>query len=538
MDIFTSIFAGLGLFFIGIRLIGTNLKQLAGRQMRMLITRAVSGKGTVALFGLAAGAIMQSMNAVIYILVALVTTGTIENKRAFPVIRWANIGTSMLIIVAALNMHLLVLVLIGITGITYYLNLDQSSRYRHAVGALLGIGLLFLGIDFIKTGSSILKDAAWLKVFIGFSAHYSVASFAVGVGVAMLAQSSSTITVVAMAMASSGLLIFDSGAMIVLGAGLGSALSAWTLAGRLTGSARQLILYQFSLKAPGVLIMVLLFLADWASGMHFIQTALQHAGLSPSAQLAAVYVLLQIASYLSTLLTHQHVKDLIERHAPPSDEETLGRPRYLYDEALAEPESALLLVDKEQQRLLSSLPDYLGSLREDVIKTGPAVEVRHPAESNILRLCDQFLTELADRNHNREVLKRTIVLRDRNELLGSLQESLVELITVANSNPHAGEVRTLINNLVESLHMMLETLADVAKLPDADDLDMLRMLTHDRSELMDSIRRRMQGGEIVVAPEVQQSVFSATALFERCTWLLRRYVLLLDAPNPPEPING
>jgi phosphate:Na+ symporter len=538
MEIFASIFSGLGLFFIGIRLIGTNLKQLAGRRMRMLITRAVSGKGTVALFGLAAGAIMQSVNAVTYVLVALVTAGTIEIKRAFPVIRWANIGTSMLVIVAALNMHLLVLVLIGVTGVTYYLNLDQSSRYRHAVGALLGIGLLFLGIDFIKAASSILKGADWFKVFIGYSAQYPIVSFIAGVGVAMLAQSSTTITVVAMAMAASGLLIFESGAMIVLGAGLGSALSAWTLAGRLTGSARQLILYQIALKGLGVIVMLLLFLADWASGMGYIPAAMHQAGLSPSAQLAAVYVLLQIASDLSMRLAHHPVERLIERHAPPSDEETLGRPRYLYDEALAEPESALLLVDKEQQRLLTSLPDYLASLREDVSETSPAAEVLHPAERNILRQCDQFLTDLADRNNSREVLERTIVLRDRNELLGSLQESLIELITVANSNSHAGEVRTLINNLVESLHMMLETLADVAKQPDADDLDMLRMLTHDRSELMDSIRRRMQGGEIAVAAEVQQSVFSATALFERCTWLLRRYVLLLDAPIRQEAVSA
>jgi phosphate:Na+ symporter len=39
------------------------------------------------------------------------------------------------------------------------------------------------------------------------------------------------------------------------------------------------------------------------------------------------------------------------------------------------------------------------------------------------------------------------------------------------------------------------------------------MLTHDRSELMDAIRRRMQGGGI--AGEIQQAVFSATGLFER-----------------------
>lgn len=527
MDIFASIFAGLGLFFIGIRLIGNNLKQLAGRRMRLLITKAVSGRGSVAVFGLAAGAIMQSVNAVTFVLIALVTARAIDNKRAFPVINWANIGTSLLVIIAAVNMHLLVLVLIGMTGMTYYFNLDQSARYRHVVGALLGIGLLFLGIDFIKTGSSILKGATWLKDFMTLSGHYPVLSFVIGVVVALLAQSSSTITVVAMAMASAGLLLFDSGAMIVLGAGLGSALSAWTLAGRLAGSGRQLIYYQIVLKGLGVLVMLLLFLTNWISGLDAMASAMHQLGFMPATQLATVYVFMQISSDLSMRLLHRPVITLIERHAPPSDEETLGRPHYLQDEALAESESALLLVDLEQQRLLASLPNYLDSLREDAVEAGPTAQIRFAAESNIVRQCDQFLTELADRNHSRAVLERTIVLRDRNELLASLQESLVELCQVTNGDSRAKEVRTLINNLIESLHMMLETLAEVAQSPDAEDLEMLRILTHDRSELMDSIRRRMQGSDAAVA--VQQSTFSATTLFERCVWLLRRYVLLLDA---------
>jgi hypothetical protein len=40
------------------------------------------------------------------------------------------------------------------------------------------------------------------------------------------------------------------------------------------------------------------------------------------------------------------------------------------------------------------------------------------------------------------------------------------------------------------------------------------------------------------APEVQKSVFSATALFERCVWLLRRYVLLLDGSKRQAAANG
>lgn len=130
-----------------------------------------------------------------------------------------------------------------------------------------------------------------------------------------------------------------------------------------------------------------------------------------------------------------------------------------------------------------------------------------------------------------------MVLRDRNRLLASLQDSLVELHQAAQAAGGAAAdgapVALLLDQLVQSLHLMLETLADTASrpLPDAEDLALLRSLTHDRSELMDGIRRRLQGSELEAG--LRQAVFSATTVFERCVWLARRYVLLLDAPAGP-----
>lgn len=526
MDVFSNLFAGIGLFFIGIRLIGNHLKQLASRRMRLFITRAISGKGSLALFGLASGAIMQSVNAVTYVLAALATAGAIETRRAFPIVSWANIGTSMLVIVAAINMHMLILVLIGITGITFYLQLDQSARYRHAIGALLGIGLLFLGIDFIKSGSAILKNALWLKDHLAVSANYPILAFTLGAIVALVAQSSSTITVIAMAMAAAGLLVFEAGAMVVLGAGLGSAMSAWTLAGRMEGSSRQLVLYQIVLRSLGVALLGVVFAIDGLVGRQWIFPLLSGTGLSPSAQLAAVYVVLQIASDLAMRAAQGPIIGWIEKSAPPSDGEVLGRPHYLCDDAMVESESALLLVEKEQQRLLAALPLYLAPLRSEADQSGPSVSVRYAAESSVLHQCGQFLTEVADRNHSRLVLEQTIVLRDRNDLLGSLQETLAEMGNVAAGLSHGEDVRTLVEGLVESLHMMLELMSEAAHQGTKDDVEMLLALTHDRSELMDGIRRRLQGGDI--PPAAQQAVFSATTLFERGVWLLRRYVLLLE----------
>ena len=542
MDILLPIFAGLGLFFIGIRLISTHLKQMAGPRMRLVLGRALAGHRTPALFGFLAGAILQSVNAVSLTLAALVSARVIDSRAAFPIINWANLGTSVIVLVAALDLHLLVLVMLGATGVAYYLNLDQSARYRHLIGAVLGIGLLFLGIDLTKAGAAPLKEVAWLREYILASTGNLAFSFAIGAAVTLVAQSSTTVTIVAMAMAAAGLLGFDHGTMVVLGAGLGSGLSAWTLAGNLKGSARQLMLYQLALKVSGVTAMLLLFAIEHLSGQPMLYAALggldARLGLSLAMRLATVYLLLQIVSDIVMHFAGGPLVRMVERYAPWTQEETLGVPHYLEDHSLDQPEAALLLVDKEQQRLLAALPAYLDPLREEAGPSGPSTRVRHAADGHVARQCDHYLKDIADRAHSRTVLDQTIVLRDRNGLIVSLQETLAELCEIGRPREHPESVQALIGNLVEGLHVMLETLAHCAAEPDPHDLEMLRLLTHDRSELMDAIRRRLLSTGADLPLETQRVLFSATSLFERSVWLLRRYVLLLDVAEQPEPVTA
>lgn len=530
MSIFVSLFAGLGLFFIGVRLISANLRQVIGRRLRQLIARAVTGSSSLALFGLLAGAVMQSVNAVIHVLVALVTAGAMDRRKAFPIIRWANLGTSLLALVAAIDLHALALCLLGLTGIAYYRQIDQSTRWRHALGALLGLGLLFLGTDFIKSGAALLNTAPWLRSQISELSIWLLPSFAIGAAVAWLAQSSTTVVVITMSLAAGGLLGWNGGAMLVIGAGLGSAASAWSLAGRLQGSARQLVLFQVLLRLQGLGLSLLFYAANrWLLDDAF-GSLMDRLGLSPAARLATLYMVVQLLSDLASRALQAPSLRRLEAWAPPSVQEDLGRPHFVHDEALDEPETALLLADKEQQRLLSCLPAYLEALRQDGA-TAVAASARQAAESQVLRLCEQFLLELVDRQRSRAVLERSMVLRDRNRLLASLQESLAELHGTAQSAQgwaDAAVVHQLLDQLVQSLHMMLQALADAAGSAEAEDLALLRALTHDRSELMDGIRRRLQGGDLDAG--LQQAVFTATSVFERCVWLLRRYVLLLDLP--------
>lgn len=529
MDILITIFAGLGLFFTGVRLIGQHLRQMTGRRLRALVTQAVAGSRSSAMYGLAAGAVMQSVNAVIFLLSTLVSTGVIDTRKALPLIGWANLGTSMIVLLASVDLHLAVLTLIGLTGVAFYLKLDQSTRHRHLVGLLLGVGLLFLGIDFIKTGAYPLKHAEWLQGYVGSSSQSLALGFALGVLVTVVAQSSSTITVVAMTVASVGLLDVPHGTAVVLGAGLASGLTAWMLGHNLSGSAKQLVVYQFVLKAAGVFTFAVLLGIEHLSGWPMFMAACQALGLSASATLAVVYVVLQILCDVAVHPFHHQIEHALAHHFPPSHEEVLGKPRFLNESGLAEAETALDLVDCEHQRLLAELPLYVDPLRAEGPESVYAVDVLRAAGAAVARECDHFITALADHHHSRDVLERTVVLRERNELIESLQETVHDFhqAVAALTDPRPA-VRELLHGLTESLHMLLELLADTHRDHDTDDLGLLRALTQDRSDMMDGLRRRILGlGDDLPATQ-QQTVFASTTLFERAVWLLRRHVLSLD----------
>ena len=81
MEIFIDIFAGLGLFFVGVKLIGSNLKQLSGRWFRRLIGGATRNTLSAALLGVLSGALTQSSSAITFISISMVTAGLIEVER-------------------------------------------------------------------------------------------------------------------------------------------------------------------------------------------------------------------------------------------------------------------------------------------------------------------------------------------------------------------------------------------------------------------------------------------------------------------------
>ena len=82
----STLVLGLGLFFLGIQLIGMSLRQLAGASFRTLVQRTTHSPLQASLVGLVFGGLMQSATAVTFILVGLASSGLITTRAALPII--------------------------------------------------------------------------------------------------------------------------------------------------------------------------------------------------------------------------------------------------------------------------------------------------------------------------------------------------------------------------------------------------------------------------------------------------------------------
>src|SRR5579863_7082204 len=195
IDATISILGGLGLFFIGVKGLGANMSQLAGRSLRHWVARSTGSYVLSAVIGMISGALTQSTNAITVILMSLASADLISVARAKPILAWANVGTAALVLLAAADIRLFVYALVGVTGFCFYLNLDRSTRSRPLVSAVLALGLLMLGIELMRAGSDEFRNLEWLREFLRDTAQGMGSALVIGAALAFVAQSSATVSV-------------------------------------------------------------------------------------------------------------------------------------------------------------------------------------------------------------------------------------------------------------------------------------------------------------------------------------------------------
>ncbi len=350
MSPLNALIFGLGLFFLGLRLVGENLKGLAGGSLRESIMRTTEHPLRRVGLGLLAGALMQSATAVTFIGVSMVAAGLLQTSAAAVLIVWCNVGLTALAFVATFNIHPIVAFVVGGAGIV--LGVVRVRSWQTVAGVLLGMGLILLGLQQMSEGAAPLRGEEWFRSGISFATSSAPLAFLAGLLAAAILQSNTGATMLVITLAGAGAIPFETAAVLIYGTNLGAIALRWLLAAGMQGDGLRLVrLEDLFCVLSGVLMLVL-----YAVEQAGVPLVLAFAGkVAPREEtaLAVVFLLSNLLPALVLMPLLSPTLKLLKRLFPSEPVAAPGSPKYLSPRALVHPSSALDLVRRELARLIS-----------------------------------------------------------------------------------------------------------------------------------------------------------------------------------------
>ncbi len=235
MDIW-KLLAGLMLFILAMSLIEDAIRALAGNRVKDFISRSTRSPLKGLLAGTAATAVLQSSSLVGLLTLAFVGAGALHLTNALLIIFGANLGTTftgwlVTLIGFKLDLEALSLPLISAGGLAWV----AAGRHRmhHAGKFFLALGLLLMGLEFMKTGVEAVQavNAEYLSQF------NTLQFLAFGIAFSALLQSSSAAMVITLSALNLGIIDLHAAAAVVIGADLGT--TSTVVLGAIRGSANK-----------------------------------------------------------------------------------------------------------------------------------------------------------------------------------------------------------------------------------------------------------------------------------------------------------
>lgn len=509
--------AGLSFFFFGMSGVSQNLQQLSGQKFRLLLARATNHPVHAGLLGAIMGAITQSTSVVAFILAGMTESGLLQMGRALLVLACSNLGTALLVFVAATNLHLPILYLIGISGLVLAFKLFY--RWKPAFAGLLSIGLIFFGLDMMKTAFRPLSSMPGFSHVGAFFDYWPDMAFFLGMGMRAIIHSSSAAAAVTITL-NHGMMDEFPSMMSLAGLGAGTALATYLLSSNLRGVPRQVALFQGLGNFAAGVVMGVLLSVEHMMHVPMLMWLVNHLSQTSAGRMAFMYFLFNVLILAISLATLPWAPAWLAKRCPPTPEQDLSRPSYLQTQALNAPESALDLVGLEQLRILRASQSYLAYARGE---SKIDLKSMHTAAGILHEEISRFMEALVSLPIALSLATRIISFQRKQEILRSLEENIF-LLSQTLQELHPMPITG--GHMLEALDTITLTAIDALQAKDTMDMTLLIQMTEDRGPMMERIRNRMEIEEAASVGHVAVLHY-ATTLFERNVWLLRQLALWL-----------
>ncbi len=367
--------AGVGVFIVGMNFMSDALEKSAGEGMKKLLGRISNNRLSGVGIGAGVTAIIQSSSATSVMVIGLVNAGVMTLIQATPIIMGANIGTTITgVLVALKNDYFnMLMYLSAFAGVM--MGFFKQEKVRIAGLLCSGLGLIFVGLEVMSSeeafGNPLVESM--------FQAIFSVIDFPlllilVGAIFTALLQSSSAATGVVITMVGTGVLSLDLALFIVLGANIGTCVTALLASVGANANSKRVALIHFTFNVIGTAFFTVIV---WIFKEPMINLLMSiFPGSDPMSLQMRVSVFHVIFNVTTTCLLLPFVKQLVQYSCQvikdKKQTEAVHTLRYVDDRLLSTSPVALMQAKKEMDYMFRLVEENI-SLSFSAMETGKLV---------------------------------------------------------------------------------------------------------------------------------------------------------------------
>lgn len=227
-ELIFGLIGGTALLMYGVDKMGDGLEKAAGKMMKHILSVLTGKVWSAFLVGIFMTALVQSSTAVTVLTVGFVNAGLMKLPQAIGIIYGANIGTTITAQLMAFSFHFkLTDIALPVLGIGFAINYFAKRDFtKHLGDALMGFGIMFLGLKILNSGIPFMKESQTLRYFFQAYASIPIIGILLGaVATAMVHSSSATVGLV-MVLGVAGLVDLQGAICIMLGDNIGTCITA------------------------------------------------------------------------------------------------------------------------------------------------------------------------------------------------------------------------------------------------------------------------------------------------------------------------
>lgn len=275
MNIFSSILqliGSLGFLLYGMHLMSDGVQKSAGEKVQRALAKLTGNPIMGLVTGLLITMIIQSSGATTVMVISFINAGLLTLAQSVGVIFGANIGTTITAWIVSLfgfNFKISAFA-VPIFGLGFFLALPKKSRFKNLGEAIMGFGLLFLGLSGLSDVFSFdASNLAFLSKIQSWGVVSIIIGVLIGIVITALMHSSSAFSAIVITMAFNKLITWETACAMTLGSNIGSTIDAVLAGFGSCADARRSALIHVMFNLFGT-VLVLIFFTPFISFIQWI----------------------------------------------------------------------------------------------------------------------------------------------------------------------------------------------------------------------------------------------------------------------------